>query len=751
MQHLIDLKLKEIIDTLKEDVFNFRTIDDEEKDRIFLIFKDSYEKSLGTSWSKDKFLSRARNWEFYGTEKGFVAVRPQKSGLYKLVGVAGNTRDVIKGLNELESKNVPVWGMVSSDIKSMAEKKGFKTPSKIMLKMLYKLIPKEVFGGVDTEINKDGSITLKYSDVGHSKKYFIGNKKYFDKIKKDVMPSLRSKIKLSEDITAGSAIVYHRTGAEQVAKGIAADGYRVGRGAWYGVGVYTTYSLDSLLNYRMESLYGNVIIESKVLDMKDFLIFDYDIAKKIYKSNYTLDKQLKKILGNEWNKYKNNEDIIKTIEKIGDEPSGWAAKYLYDNYESIFDNCRGIVFTGTQDGEVLVSYDRGNIEPIRYSIDNGKSWVNVLNKNIYDRIKTRNAFKKYLDTDTKDIHLKNKIDVGKTLSKDDFDNLSVEQKDKYLNNKINTISLVSGENMKSSYNIYDQYFTEYEFKEATDEQKKKYISAKVDNNHQLFPYEFAKATYQQKKKHIDIILNSRSLTELEFEFANYKQRLKHLKIKIFNKKSFEDYELEKFTDDEIEKVKLELDLDGKVNSLNLSREDFRLASKKQKIRYIALVIHSGYIDLKDYELDAATKEQKKQYIDSILYKGNRLEDYEFEAATENQKEKYIDAKLKNEYRLNGYEFKAATDKQKAEYISMKIYKERTPFLFKYEFEAATENQKLEYILKNISRGERFEHYEFEGLSNESKKILVSKMLEQSYQPPIYIEQWAKKHTNIDFN
>ena len=75
---LIESKLEELIDTLSEEVFNFKGLDDDAKDRIFSIFKDSYEKSLGTSWSKDKFLSRANNWEFYGTEKGFVAVRPQR-------------------------------------------------------------------------------------------------------------------------------------------------------------------------------------------------------------------------------------------------------------------------------------------------------------------------------------------------------------------------------------------------------------------------------------------------------------------------------------------------------------------------------------------------------------------------------------------------------------------------------------------------------------------------------------------------
>ena len=65
----------------------------------------------------------------------------------------------------------------------MALRKGFKEPSKSELTMLYNNIPSSVFGGVETEVNTDGSLTLKYPDVGDTKKYFIANEKYFDKMK----------------------------------------------------------------------------------------------------------------------------------------------------------------------------------------------------------------------------------------------------------------------------------------------------------------------------------------------------------------------------------------------------------------------------------------------------------------------------------------------------------------------------------------------------------------------------------------
>lgn len=163
--------------------FSYNSLSDIEKDNLYNIFKTSYEKTLGTSWDKSKFESRAYNWLFFGDQTGFISVRPQKSGMYKLVGVAGSLKGIISGLNELMATNKPIWGMVSNEIKNMAIKVGFITPSPYLIKIFLPMIPKDVFGGVDYEVNNDGSLTFKYSDVGDSKKYFIGNDAYFDQLK----------------------------------------------------------------------------------------------------------------------------------------------------------------------------------------------------------------------------------------------------------------------------------------------------------------------------------------------------------------------------------------------------------------------------------------------------------------------------------------------------------------------------------------------------------------------------------------
>ena len=174
--------------------YNFSGLSDDKKEHVYNVFKDSYEKTTGTSWSKDKFYSRAQGWLFFGDDNGFVTVRPQQSGLYKLVGVAGNTKSILTGLSELKSQNEPVWGTVSAEIQSMPVKHGFKTPPTFLLKVLLKFIPSSEFGGADFEINSDGSLTLKYDDVGDAKKYFIGNEQYFKKLKSDILPSLKDKL-----------------------------------------------------------------------------------------------------------------------------------------------------------------------------------------------------------------------------------------------------------------------------------------------------------------------------------------------------------------------------------------------------------------------------------------------------------------------------------------------------------------------------------------------------------------------------
>lgn len=159
--------------------FTLYDLDQEDQNALYDIMKKSYDEAVGISWDYEKFMDRARHWEFFGDEKGFIAARQQKSGPYKLVSVAGSKMSILRGFRELNETGKPIWGMVSKDIQDILKKTGYKTPPGIILRQIMKQIPPAVFGGVDVELNKDGSVTIDYPDIGKVVKYFAANGAYY--------------------------------------------------------------------------------------------------------------------------------------------------------------------------------------------------------------------------------------------------------------------------------------------------------------------------------------------------------------------------------------------------------------------------------------------------------------------------------------------------------------------------------------------------------------------------------------------
>jgi hypothetical protein len=206
-----------LIDFIKES-FYFDDISPNDQEKLYQLYKSSYEKSTGTAWSEEKFYDRAYDWEFFGDIDGYVAVREQNSGMYKLAVIGGNTRSILKGFQQLISLNEPVWGMVSKDILPLTKKLGFTTPNALTMNILLRIIPKEAFDNIDFKTNSDGSITLKYDDTGDARKYFIGNEQYFKKIKNDIKQYPKNKLKdlVKESKQLGD--LYHFTPITNITK-----------------------------------------------------------------------------------------------------------------------------------------------------------------------------------------------------------------------------------------------------------------------------------------------------------------------------------------------------------------------------------------------------------------------------------------------------------------------------------------------------------------------------------------------------
>ena len=161
------------------------TAQDIDLDKTYGTFKASYEKQTGKAWDKEKFLERIQNWTLYGDHDGFVAARQQASGPIKLVGAAGNPIGVKKGFQELLASSKPVWGAMDLRLATMAARMGMKMPpawimTKVLSAIKDKFAAASGLPGSAVTVNKDGSLTIDYPDVGKATKFVVGNKAYFE-------------------------------------------------------------------------------------------------------------------------------------------------------------------------------------------------------------------------------------------------------------------------------------------------------------------------------------------------------------------------------------------------------------------------------------------------------------------------------------------------------------------------------------------------------------------------------------------
>jgi len=198
--------------------------------------------------------------------------------------------------------------------------------------------------------------------------------------------------------------VVHRTEDANLSL-IGRDGFRSGGGNAWGDGIYTCYDLISTTKknpyndgHERVGTYGPTIIENEVLSLKDFIIFDYDVAKQYYGKDYSIKTQIKNIVPNEV--YESNLSRIEEAHNICLAHRDLPLKNLYTTdavriiylRNEIMDHVRGIVFTGAFDGKVLLCYDRENLVPINYSNNDGKTWNKIKDKGAY-KIAKENFFK----------------------------------------------------------------------------------------------------------------------------------------------------------------------------------------------------------------------------------------------------------------------------------------------------------------------------------------------------------------------
>lgn len=158
----------------------------EEQRQVFDMFSRSYKKATGESWDESFFRGRARNWVFYGNEHGFVAARPQKSGMLKIVGSAGHPAAVHKAMQHALQEKMPVWAAASPELANgMIKHYGMKSVSPMLIKQMAPLLAEHgVLGdGEIKHIQDDGTIHLNYPNLEKVvQKKIVGNDLYHKKI-----------------------------------------------------------------------------------------------------------------------------------------------------------------------------------------------------------------------------------------------------------------------------------------------------------------------------------------------------------------------------------------------------------------------------------------------------------------------------------------------------------------------------------------------------------------------------------------
>lgn len=157
--------------------------------------------------------------------------------------------------------------------------------------------------------------------------------------------------KVTEPNINGSIIdIFHRTRSQDVVGNICESGFLSGAGQMYGSGIYANYTMNSAMGKYGLGTYGGIIIKGK-LDLNGFIIFDYNIAKQVYGSNYRLPHQLQNVLGFGILNYQNINKAKKILwgyhKTLRNNPriTSDIAKYFLRSFPAIKNNSNGILFT----------------------------------------------------------------------------------------------------------------------------------------------------------------------------------------------------------------------------------------------------------------------------------------------------------------------------------------------------------------------------------------------------------------------
>ena len=177
---------------------------------------------------------------------------------------------------------------------------------------------------------------------------------------------------LTERVYGAQAVVYHgsKTAPDVFIPALLNDTFDPGQGsgAMYGKGLYCVYDSDKTKTSSGE--YGNYVYKFKV-NLYGFICFDPEVAQLVYKRPLTPVEQAQE-LGLD-------ETLIEKLKgiRIG---AGFTSESALPASTFLKGKVKGLIFTGSRDGQVAVVYDSAAAVPYAWKKVSGKSWT-AINKN----------------------------------------------------------------------------------------------------------------------------------------------------------------------------------------------------------------------------------------------------------------------------------------------------------------------------------------------------------------------------------
>jgi hypothetical protein len=188
---------------------------------------------------------------------------------------------------------------------------------------------------------------------------------------------LRSLIRealLLEEVYGAQATVYHGTKAppQKLIRALLNNAFVPGEGAgdMYGKGLYTVHKLEG--TQTESGRYGPHILKLKV-KLDDYIIFDRDVATKVYG---------KPLLPREQALRAGLDDI--TVQELGGtgfnrlfDPKEFSSKTAEKASRFLAGKCKGIVYTGRNDGRCVLVYDPTTAVPMAWKPVGAEDWKPV--------------------------------------------------------------------------------------------------------------------------------------------------------------------------------------------------------------------------------------------------------------------------------------------------------------------------------------------------------------------------------------